>query len=36
VAVPGSDSILTIAAKRLIKPIYIRKLMEFVKEWPDG
>lgn len=36
VAVPGSDTILTIPAKRSIKPVYIRKLMEFVKERPDG
>ena len=36
VAVPGSDTILTIPAKRPIKPVYIRKLMEFVKERPDG
>ncbi len=32
VAVPGSDTILTIPAKRPIKPIYIRKLMEFMKD----
>lgn len=31
-AVPGSDTILTIPAKRPIKPVYIRKLMEFVKD----
>jgi hypothetical protein len=32
VAVPGSDTILTIPAKRPIKPVYIRKLMAFVKD----
>lgn len=31
IAVPGSDTILTIPARRPIKPVYIRKLMEFVK-----
>ncbi len=32
VVVPGSDSIPTIPAKRPIKPVDIRKLMEFVKD----
>jgi hypothetical protein len=36
VAVPGSDTILTIPAKRPIKPVYIRKLMEFVKGISNG
>ena len=31
VVIPGSEMILTIPAKRPIKPVYIRKLMEFVK-----
>jgi hypothetical protein len=35
VAVPGSEAILTIPAKRPIKPIYIRKLMEFAKGYGD-
>jgi hypothetical protein len=36
VAVPGNYSILTIPAKRPIKPVYIRKLMEFVKGTSNG
>lgn len=36
VAVPGNETILTIPAKRPIKPVYIRKLMELVKEHDDG
>ena len=32
VAVLGSDTILTIPAKSPIKPVTIRKLMEFVKD----
>ncbi|KMS55565.1 hypothetical protein [Sphingobium cupriresistens] len=36
VAVPGSDTILTIPAKRPIKPVYIRKLMAFVKDGKHG
>lgn len=36
VAVPGSDTILTIPAKRPIKPVYIRKLMECVKGAQNG
>jgi hypothetical protein len=36
IEVPGSDTILTIPAKRPIKPVYIRKLMEFVKGSPRG
>jgi hypothetical protein len=35
VAVLDSEAILTIPAKRPIKPIYIRKLMEFVKGYRD-
>ena len=31
VCVPDSDVILTIPAKRPIKPVYIRKLLELVK-----
>lgn len=36
VAVQGSDMILTIPAKRPIKPVYVRKLMEYVREYGDG
>jgi len=36
VAVPGSDTILTIPARRPIKPVYIRKLMTFVKDSKHG
>ena len=36
VAIPGSEMILTIPAKRPIKPVYIRKLMEMVKGSADG
>lgn len=36
VAVPGSDTILTIPAKRPIKPVYVRKLMAFVKDRKHG
>ncbi len=35
IAVPGSETILTIPAKRPIKPVYIRKLMELVKGYVD-
>jgi hypothetical protein len=28
--------ILTIPAKRPIKPVYVRKLMEYVREFGDG
>ena len=36
VVVPGSEAILTIPAKRPIKPVYIRKLMEYMKGSADG
>ncbi len=36
VAVPGCDTILTIPAKRPIKPVYIRKLVAFVKDGKHG
>ena len=36
VAVPGNEAILTIPAKRPIKPVYIRKLMDYVKGSDDG
>ena len=36
IAVPGSETILTIPAKRPIKPVYIRKLMECVKGSANG
>lgn len=36
VAVPRSDTILTILAKRPIKSIYIRKLLKFVKDGKHG
>jgi hypothetical protein len=32
VVIPDSEFILTIPAKRPIKPVYIRKLMEFAKD----
>ncbi len=35
VAVPGSETILTLPAKRPIKAVYIRKLMELVKGYVD-
>ena len=34
--VPGNETILTVPAKRPIKPVYIRKLMEYVKANKDG
>jgi hypothetical protein len=36
IAISGSDAILTIPAKRPIKPVYIRKLMEFAKGNDNG
>ena len=36
VAIPGSEAILTIPAKRPIKPVYIRKLMDYAKGSSDG
>lgn len=33
---PGNEAILTIPAKRPIKPVYIRKLTELVKDYSDG
>jgi hypothetical protein len=36
VAAPGVEMILTIPAKRPIKPIYIRKLVEMAKVENDG
>lgn len=36
IAVPDSQHILTIPAKRPIKPIYIRKLIEYIKEHEHG
>ena len=36
VAIPGSETILTIPAKRPIKPVYIRKLMDYAKGSSDG
>ena len=36
VAVPGSGAILTVPAKRPIKPIYIRKLLEMAKGADHG
>ena len=36
VVMPGSEAILTVPAKRPIKPVYIRKLMEYVKATEDG
>ena len=36
IAIPNSDAILTIPAKRPIKPAYIRKLMDFAKGNGNG
>ena len=36
VVIPGSEMIVTIPAKRPVKPVYIRKLMEFVKGIGNG
>ena len=36
VAVPGSEAVLTVPAKRPIKPIYIRKLLEMAREARHG
>jgi predicted RNA binding protein YcfA (HicA-like mRNA interferase family) len=36
VSVPAHETILTVPAKRPIKPIYIRKLMEMVKANENG
>jgi hypothetical protein len=36
VVVPGSDTILTVPARRPIKPIYIRKLIDYAKDNGDG
>ena len=36
VAIPGSEAILTIPAKRPIKPVYIRKLTDYAKGSTDG
>ena len=36
VAAPGQEAILTVPAKRPIKPIYIRKLLEMVKAADHG
>ena len=36
VAISGSEAILTIPAKRPIKPVYIRKLMDYAKGSTDG
>ena len=36
IAIPGSEAILTIPAKRPIKPVYIRKLMDYAKGSTDG
>jgi hypothetical protein len=36
VSVPGNEAILTIPAKRPIKPVYIRKLLELAKDAGDG
>ena len=36
VAAPGIDMILTIPAKRPIKPVYIRKLVEMAKVEKNG
>ena len=35
IVVPGSEAILTVPARRPIKPIYVRKLLEFMKEAAD-
>jgi hypothetical protein len=36
IAFPHSEAILTVPARRPIKPVYIRKLMEFSKGSNDG
>ena len=36
IAIPGGETILTIPAKRPIKPVYIRKLMDYAKGSIDG
>lgn len=36
IVVPGSETILTVPAKRPIKPVYIRKLMDYAKDRGDG
>lgn len=36
IVVPGSETILTVPAKRPIKPVYVHKLMEYVKDGGDG
>lgn len=36
VAIPGEETILTIPAHRPIKPVYIRKLMEYVEGLEHG
>ncbi len=36
IMVPGHEAILTVPAKRPIKPVYIRKLVELVKASNDG
>lgn len=36
VEIPGCEAILTIPARRPIKAIYVRKLMELVKEHGNG
>jgi hypothetical protein len=36
VVVPGSETILTVPARRPIKAVYIRKLMELVKASSNG
>ena len=35
IVVPGSEAILTIPARRPIKPVYVRKLLEFMEEAAD-
>ena len=35
IVVPGSEAILTVPARRPIKPVYVRKLLEFMKEAAD-
>ena len=35
VAIPGNEIILTVPAKRPIKPFYVRKLVELVDEVDD-
>lgn len=36
VVVPGSDAILTVPARRPIKPVYIRKLVDYAKDSARG